>query len=1069
MVEANDSKEKPLKKVEEKTLLGEASDCVHRASQRLLSAFFEGPAPEHNLGRLVAAKEKESQQLSATGLSQVGKEITNTLIDGVKLSTANNECAEIKSALIKNSSSDPSASVIGRSKESTNQIKEILAKDSPAAKSGLLDILNSGDIKNVGACDVKSADPNFLRHMENAAREDKAASESKPKTLLEQINSGEVKNVGACDVKSADPAFLQRESRPVKDDRVAPEPQAKTLLEQLNTVDTKNIGACDVKSADLSFLRKNDQAKAQPEKQPDAVQTNASNLYDALNSGNLKVTGACDVKSAEKDLPKIDIYAKNNYAPTPDASLSKNDNGSKQPSVLEQIKSNDYKVGPCSIDEARQADPNKAFNPGKIFDFKPETTAAKQPGDAAKYEPSKNDAGRMTAVEGRPGYEQAAGAASKGPDANNIGSAKDFAANGLGKGANSEISNSTGKTGELRQSDFNRTSDVLRGGSETSGKEIASRTSGQDFARAQENTRVQDTARVQDMRTPDLLRVQDTSRASQTVERDNTIDRVRPNAATQVEAPRMVEAVNTRIQQAPELAKVADPAVKVNTFEQTERSRAFDVVSSAVAAQIAAANAIDRNGSAVQMNRVEQLAPSAAMRVSGGIQDSDSGIQSLKTLSQAQSNLDRMLGIPQGTVSLRVDGSSLSVSTGEFNTARMQNSDKSSAQNAIALQDRGINDSTTRAFRVDDAALQTGIGRKESISLVPGERGLMANESLNGSRTVDSLSGARSAAEAAIAGSRQIGEAHLGIKAGIEKTEGSAVDATGKPLLGIKLPSADPNGTLVVKVGAAETETSIAGKIHSLAEGETELDEHGMPIRKIKAGADKRYLTGVEIGLVAILAMSGAAKMRGEQNFDPTAASAGDADSGQADAVALQKLHRRTHLVRPGETLQSIADELYQNQAVAWLIADMNGPNIKENWIDGKRVIELKSRQQLELPDAEEVTQFMTRLRRDFDVNQLITVISETSVDRELLNNFLGTVTGDTQTQTSAAKPVSAAATTGETPLPIRHTLPELTIDLGFDEDHSMNAGIASLVRDLSSKVGRMVKRPSGKLGAVSP
>ncbi len=138
----------------------------------------------------------------------------------------------------------------------------------------------------------------------------------------------------------------------------------------------------------------------------------------------------------------------------------------------------------------------------------------------------------------------------------------------------------------------------------------------------------------------------------------------------------------------------------------------------------------------------------------------------------------------------------------------------------------------------------------------------------------------------------------------------------------------------------------------------------------------------------------------------------------------------------------------------------MNGPNIKEEWLDGKRIVELKARQQLELPEAEEVSNFMALLRKDFEIEKLITIVSENIIDRELLNNFLGTVSGEVPT-------INALQTNFQ--LPKKQTLPELIIDHGDSDKIPLRQGISSMFRDFSSKVGRIVKRPSRELGTVTP
>lgn len=369
------------------------------------------------------------------------------------------------------------------------------------------------------------------------------------------------------------------------------------------------------------------------------------------------------------------------------------------------------------------------------------------------------------------------------------------------------------------------------------------------------------------------------------------------------------------------------------------------------------------------------------------------------------------------------------------------------------LGDRTTVDATGKQItaRVEDAALAQ-IGRKDAgiVAGLPGERiaqnsadGLIAGNKIN---SMDPLTGnIRVNADGSIIGNKADAIISAKLQTG-EKVAEATVDATGKII------SRTADGQIVIgRPGEAAAQTTKTPEL-MIVDGEAiVLDENGVPVRRIKLGSnDKRYLTGVELTIAAVIAMSGAAKVREEMLIN-----APDASNGNADADGNKVLHRRTHLVQQGETLQSIAEALYQNPAVAWLIADLNASNIKEDIIDGRRVVELKTRQQLELPEPEEVTHFLTNLRRDFEIEQLITVVSETTIDRELLNNFLGTVTGGVSTTTSTAVAVRTEVEEQKS------ALPELTIDLGHPDDLPVGLGIAAMVKDLSDKVGRMVKRPA--------
>ncbi len=373
--------------------------------------------------------------------------------------------------------------------------------------------------------------------------------------------------------------------------------------------------------------------------------------------------------------------------------------------------------------------------------------------------------------------------------------------------------------------------------------------------------------------------------------------------------------------------------------------------------------------------------------------------------------------------------------------------------------------------RADEAALNAG--RKDGGSILPPAVLDQRLQSLDGATAAQkgllilesNQSGVRIAgidAQVGLQGLKINGDPQGKTNSISEKIDAGIFDQAGKHGLQIKQNlNLQNDGTL----HAAKTLSGLAGAENASGkniafanlEGRVELDENGLPLKRVRAvSSEKRYLTGVELTIAAVIAMSGAAKVREVQLLahDPDS----NRNSGENEQGA-QILRRRMHLVSAGETLQSIAENFYQNQAVAWLIADINARNIKEEWLEGKRIVELRARQQIELPEAEEVQDFLTHLRRDFNVDQLLTLVSENHIDRELLDNFLGTVSGASQ----PAPAKNGAAAQEEIPLP----LPELSIDLDNPEDLPVSQGIASIARDMSSKFRNIIKRPARKLGAV--
>ncbi len=146
---------------------------------------------------------------------------------------------------------------------------------------------------------------------------------------------------------------------------------------------------------------------------------------------------------------------------------------------------------------------------------------------------------------------------------------------------------------------------------------------------------------------------------------------------------------------------------------------------------------------------------------------------------------------------------------------------------------------------------------------------------------------------------------------------------------------------------------------------------------------------------------------------------------------------RATCLIGPGETLVSLAEHYYQDGNVGWLIADVNLTNLKETKTDGKRIIEVQSRQLLELPNWDEVAEFYKRRRAEYDPENLITIVTENQLDRELIEAvFKPLLSNSTNLEITknGRTPVSKIEVNS---IKIREpglaSLPELFIDLGAE------------------------------------
>ncbi len=99
--------------------------------------------------------------------------------------------------------------------------------------------------------------------------------------------------------------------------------------------------------------------------------------------------------------------------------------------------------------------------------------------------------------------------------------------------------------------------------------------------------------------------------------------------------------------------------------------------------------------------------------------------------------------------------------------------------------------------------------------------------------------------------------------------------------------------------------------------------------------------------------------------------------------------YRPLWLVTVNDTLTKLAEQIYQDPEVGWLIADMNLSRVKERYVNDKRVIELQSRQQIELPIQEDIDIFKFNKPKDASAEKLITIVQANQLDKELINSQL--------------------------------------------------------------------------------
>jgi hypothetical protein len=110
------------------------------------------------------------------------------------------------------------------------------------------------------------------------------------------------------------------------------------------------------------------------------------------------------------------------------------------------------------------------------------------------------------------------------------------------------------------------------------------------------------------------------------------------------------------------------------------------------------------------------------------------------------------------------------------------------------------------------------------------------------------------------------------------------------------------------------------------------------------------------------------------------------------ETITTQPLFRPAILVELDDTLQEIAERYFNDINVAWLIADLNRGNVREAYIDSKRIISMQSRQTLILPVWTDIVSFYQNDFADVEIERLVTIVETSQVDVELYSQMFANV-----------------------------------------------------------------------------
>lgn len=119
-----------------------------------------------------------------------------------------------------------------------------------------------------------------------------------------------------------------------------------------------------------------------------------------------------------------------------------------------------------------------------------------------------------------------------------------------------------------------------------------------------------------------------------------------------------------------------------------------------------------------------------------------------------------------------------------------------------------------------------------------------------------------------------------------------------------------------------------------------------------------------------------------------------DEDDTTNGASLSQVLRRPKWIIEAGQTLDGIAERLFSNADLGWLIADLNRALLRETYIDNKRIVELHSRQEIELPVWQDIQKFDQARKKGWNAENLITIVVERQIEREVVESVLSKVVG---------------------------------------------------------------------------
>jgi hypothetical protein len=168
------------------------------------------------------------------------------------------------------------------------------------------------------------------------------------------------------------------------------------------------------------------------------------------------------------------------------------------------------------------------------------------------------------------------------------------------------------------------------------------------------------------------------------------------------------------------------------------------------------------------------------------------------------------------------------------------------------------------------------------------------------------------------------------------------------------------------------------------------------PLHQISEN-DKLFLTGIELaaGIVALAAIARARSTEASADDENKEGSDDELQAAQtSDDYDSNVIQRPKHMVQPGETLTTIAEEYYNDANLAWLILSLNKGKVAESWKGDICYVEVNGRQELELPVGEDISQFYKVMAGRFKDKRIVTSVRQLHMDQELVTLAFRNVVG---------------------------------------------------------------------------